>query len=308
MSVAAPYEPRRIAPRSHDPGGILRDSRESANPVSAGSDAHGDVTVERVELSAELAGAEGQAATADVAEYALWLGDDALVLSQQLSAWIARAPELEEDVALANIALDLLGHARSLLRYAGTYDGRSEDDLAYWRDEPAFRCAWLFVQPNGDFAQTVARQLAASVYQFELYSALCESSDSTLAAIAAKAVKEVEYHREHATSWVLRLGDGTEESHRRMQDGLDRLWPLVGELFESDEVTGRLASGIGVDPAALRPEWDDHIDKVLAAATLSKPERGWLPGTGRRGRHSEHLGYLLAEMQYLHRLHPGATW
>ena len=144
----------------------------STSPAAGAEDIHGDVTVEQVELSAELAGDDSSPASPAVAEYALWLGDDALILSQQLGAWIAHAPELEEDVALANIALDLLGHARSLLRYAGTADGRTEDDLAYFRDEPEFRCAWLFTQPNGDFAQTIARQLVASIYQFELYRAL----------------------------------------------------------------------------------------------------------------------------------------
>ncbi|MFC8681135.1 1,2-phenylacetyl-CoA epoxidase subunit PaaC [Microbacterium ureisolvens] len=271
------------------------------------TDAHGDVTVERIELSAELAGAEGRAGSADVAEYALWLGDDALILSQQLGAWIARAPELEEDVALANIALDLLGHARSFLRYAGTWDGRSEDDLAYWRDEPDFRSAWLFEQPNGDFAQTIARQLAASVYLFELYSALQESSDPTLAAIAAKAVKEVDYHRDHAVQWTLRLAGGTDESRSRMVRAVTDVWPYVGELFRDEALIDRL-EGVAVRPSSLRPAFDAVIAAVFAEAELDVPVGPVSSAGGRRGSHFPTLGYLLAEMQVLARQHPGATW
>ena len=273
------------------------------------TDVHGDVTVDQIELSAELAGADGRAATADVAEYALWLGDDALILSQQLGAWIAHAPELEEDVALGNIALDLLGHARSLLHYAGTYDGRTEDDLAYWRDEPQFRCVWLVEQPNGDFAHTIARQLAASVYQFELYSALRSSTDSTLAAVAEKALKEVDYHRDHAVQWTLRLAGGTDESRRRMIMAIDDVWPYVGELFRDEPLTDRLAeAGIGARPSALRARFDEIIAAVFADAELILPEGFVSSGGGRNGRHFSTLGYLLAEMQVLARQHPGATW
>ena len=271
------------------------------------ADTHGDVTVEQIELSAELAGSEGRAATADVAEYALWLGDDALVLSQQLSMWIARAPELEEDVALANIALDLLGHARSLLRYAGSFDGRTEDDLAYWRHEPHFRCAWLFVQPNGDFAQTIARQLAASVYMFELYSALAESSDATFAAIAAKAVKEVEYHRDHAVQWTLRLAGGTEESRRRMIRAVGDVWPYVDELFRDEPLIERLGDA-AVRPSLLRAPFDAVIAAVFAEADLEVPAGPPSAGGGRYGRHFPALGLVLAEMQVLARQHPGAKW
>ncbi|WP_344092355.1 1,2-phenylacetyl-CoA epoxidase subunit PaaC [Microbacterium deminutum] len=269
----------------------------------------GEVTVDQVELSAELAGAEGLAATADVAEYALCLGDDALILSQQLGAWIARAPELEEDVALGNIALDLLGHARSLLRYAGTFDGRSEDDLAYWRDEPEFRSAWLFEQPNGDFAHTIARQLAASVYQFELYSALSSSADDTLAAIADKAVKEVDYHRDHAVQWTLRLAGGTDESRRRMISAVADVWPYIDELFRDEPLTDRLAEiGVAARPSALRDRFDAVVAAVFAEAELTVPEGFVSSGGGRRGSHFSTLGYLLAEMQVLARQHPGATW
>lgn len=271
------------------------------------TDLHGDVTVDRVQLSAELAGAGGRAASLDVAEYALWLGDDALILSQQLGAWIARAPELEEDVALGNIALDLLGHARSLLRYAGTVDGRTEDDLAFWRDEPEFRCAWLFEQPNGDFAQTIARQLAASVYQFELYAALQSSSDENLAAIAAKSVKEVEYHRDHAVQWTLRLAGGTDESRERMLRAVADVWPYVDELFRDEPLIDRL-EGVAARPSTLRPPFDAVIDAVFAEARIDRPEGFVSSGGGRRGSHFPTLGYLLAEMQVLARQHPGASW
>ena len=273
------------------------------------TDPHGDVTVDQIELSAELAGAEGRAATADAAEYALWLGDDALILSQQLGAWIAHAPELEEDVALGNIALDLLGHARSLLHYAGTFDGRTEDDLAYWRDEPEFRTAWLFEQPNGDFAHTIARQLASSVYQFELYSALRSSTDETLAAVAEKALKEVDYHRDHAIQWTLRLAGGTEESRGRMIRAVGDVWPYVDELFRDEPLTDRLATdGIAVRPSGLRDAFDQVIAAVFAEAELMVPEGFASSGGGRSGRHFSTMGYLLAEMQVLARQHPGATW
>lgn len=279
-------------------------------------DPHGDVSVDQVELVEELAGAgltgTGATASADVAEYALRLGDDALVLAQQLGMWIARAPELEEDVALGNIALDLLGHARSLLHYAGTATGRSEDDLAYWRDEPEWRNAWLFEQPNGDFAHTIARQLVAAAYLFELYDALAESSDPTLAAIAAKAVKEVDYHRDHAVQWTLRLAGGTDESRRRMVVAFADTWPYADELFADDELVERLAAdGSAVLPSSLRPGFDAVIDAVLAEAELELPTGRTAftaSGGGRRGRHTEHLGPLLAEMQVLARRHPGASW
>lgn len=273
------------------------------------TDVHGDVTIDRLELSEELTGSAGAAASPEVAEYARWLGDDSLILAQQLGAWISRAPELEEDVALANIALDLLGHARSLLHYAGTADGRSEDDLAYWRDEPDFRCAWLFQQPNGDFAQTIARQLAASAYLFELYGALQHSTDATLAAIAAKAVKEVDYHRDHAVQWTLRLAGGTEHSRGRMIRALGDVWPYVDELFRDEELPDRLAqSGIAPRPSQLRTGFDATIVAVFDEAELTAPDGFVAAGGGRHGRHFSTLGHLLAEMQVLARQHPGATW
>lgn len=245
----------------------------------------------------------------DAAEFAVRLGDDALILAQRLGHWISRAPELEEDVALGNIALDQLGHARSFLSYAGGAWGKSEDDLAYFRREPEFRSAHLFEQPNGDFAVTIARQFVVSYYQFELYRRLTESTDSTLSAIAAKAVKEVDYHRDHSAQWVLRLALGTEESRRRIQHAFKLIWPYVDELFQDDELTTRLAeTGVAVEPSSLRGDFDRLTGEVLTEAELEVPQIPAAPGGGRRGRHSEHLGYILAEMQVLAREHPGAKW
>ncbi len=258
-------------------------------------------------------------ASADAAEFALRLGDDALILAQRLGHWISRAPELEEDVALGNIALDQLGHARSFLTYAGGASAaagepggtraKTEDDLAYFRREHEFRSAHLFEQPNGDFAVTIARQFVVSYYQFELYRRLVESTDPTIAGITAKAVKEVDYHRDHSAQWVLRLALGTDESRRRMIRALASVWPYVGELFQDDELTTRLAeSGVGVQPSSLRADFDRLTGEILAEAELETPAVQPAPGGGRQGLHSEHLGYVLAEMQVLAREYPGATW
>jgi ring-1,2-phenylacetyl-CoA epoxidase subunit PaaC len=243
--------------------------------------------------------------------YALQLGDDALIMAQRLGEWISCAPELEEDVALGNIALDLLGQARALLSYAGEVEGRgrTEDDLAYFRDEREFTNLQITELGCGDFGEEMARQLAFSSYQFELYRRLQDSGDETLAAVAAKAVKEVAYHRDHATQWTLRLGDGTEESRRRMQAGLARVWPYVDEMFRVDPLGQAMArEGLAVDAPELRPAWADYVAAVLRDATLAWPETAPAPGGGRRGLHTEQMGHLLAEMQYLARCHPGARW
>ncbi|HEX2892913.1 MAG TPA: 1,2-phenylacetyl-CoA epoxidase subunit PaaC [Marmoricola sp.] len=245
------------------------------------------------------------------AGYALALADDALIASHRLSEWIARAPQIEEDVALANIALDLLGQARLLLQYAGSLEQppRTEDDLAYFRDERAFRNVSLLERTNGDFAVTMARLLLFAAYQRELHERLAGSTDPTLAAVAAKAVKEVDYHRDHARQWVLRLGDGTAESHRRMQDALDAEWPWAAELFDGRWISAALGdAGVAVDPETLAEPALGWVRAVVREATLTEPEVRPAVAAGRAGRHTEDLGRLLAEMQHLARSHPGATW
>jgi ring-1,2-phenylacetyl-CoA epoxidase subunit PaaC len=240
-------------------------------------------------------------------EYAVGLADDAVVSAQRMGWWISRAPELEEDVALANIGLDQLGQARTLLTYAGQLEGegRSEDDLAYLRDDREFRNVKLVERPMTDFGVAMARLLVFSTYQLHLYRGLATSEDATLSAIAAKAVKEVAYHVDHATHWVLRLGDGTDESHARMQAALDAEWPFVDELFSplDEALVGRFP-----DPRATRDAVVGDVRRVVAEATLVFPEVPPALGGGRQGLHTEHLGHLLSEMQHLHRSHPGATW
>ncbi|HSE72776.1 MAG TPA: 1,2-phenylacetyl-CoA epoxidase subunit PaaC [Nocardioidaceae bacterium] len=246
-----------------------------------------------------------------VYRYALALGDDALVAAQRMGEWIASAPQLEEDVALGNIALDLLGQARSLLSYAGSLVDPpwTEDDLAYFRDERDFLNVCLVERANGDFAVTMARLLLLSAYQLRLYTRLLHSTDETLSAIAAKAVKEVAYHRDHARMWVLRLGDGTEVSHERMQAGLDAEWPYAAELFDTGHVDPSLLErGIAVDPATFHEDWQRDVAAVVAEATLTLPDVPPAVTGGRRGIHTEQMGYLLAEMQHLARSHPGAQW
>ncbi|MCS5480077.1 phenylacetate-CoA oxygenase subunit PaaC [Corynebacterium sp. YIM 101645] len=248
-------------------------------------------------------------ASEDVATYAAMLGDDALMLGQRLSWWISRAPEMEEDIALANIALDLIGHTRFLYSYAGTAWGKTEDDLAYFREEEEFTSARLMEYENGDFGQTIARQLLASYYMLGLYTALLDSTDSTLAAIAAKAVKEIEYHVDHANQWTLRLGLGTEESRYRISEGLFYVWPYLDELFEDLDIHTRLAAdGVAVLPSSLRTEFDERIAHVLETAGLEIPDSPQAMSGQRTGRFSEQRGYILAEMQSFARKHPGATW
>ncbi len=255
---------------------------------------------------------------AALATYCLMLGDDALIYSHRLQQWMTRMPELEEETALANIALDLLGQARMLLARAGRAEaeagpgpGRDEDRLAFFRDEHEFRNVRLAERADGDFAELVARLLIFSTWRLALLAQLAGSGDPVLAAIAAKGVKELTYHRDYAAQWVIRLGDGTALSHAKMQTALDAVWPGVGELFRPDPVTSALP-GIAVDPAALRGEFDQVLDAVLAEATLDQPQgvpMAQVAGkTGREGVHTETFGYLLAEMQSLARAHPEATW
>ena len=253
----------------------------------------------------------GDAVTTPLFDYALRLADDALLLGHRLSEWCGRAPTLEEDLALANIGLDLIGQARSLYAYAGEVEGtgRDEDRLAYLRQDREYRNLLLVELPNGDFACTIVRQLLYAAFMVPFWERLQASRDETLAAIAAKSLKEVLYHLRHAAEWVIRLGDGTEESRRRTEAALDELWPWTGELFEQDAAERALVeAGIAVDRVALRPAWDATVDEVLAEATLARPQDGWMQTGGRRGLHTEHLGYLLAELQHLQRSHPGASW
>jgi ring-1,2-phenylacetyl-CoA epoxidase subunit PaaC len=243
--------------------------------------------------------------------YALRLADDALVAGQRLSECITRSPQIEEDVAAANVALDLLGQARAFYDYAGALhpDHPTEDELAYLRSDREFTNVALVELPNVDFAHTVARHLSLAAYQQALYAALAASSDPALAAIAGKSTTEVAYHFTHFAAWTRRLGDGTEESRARMQAALDAVWPYTYEPFEGDPLTGELAAeGVAPEPAGLRPQFEAKVLPVLAEATLTVPETTWRPTGGRRGLHTEGLGYLLAEMQSVARAHPGATW
>lgn len=248
--------------------------------------------------------------TNPVATYALRHGDDGLVLAQRLAEWIANAPDLEEDIALANFALDHLGVATNLLGYAASVedDGRSDDDLAFLRSEREYRNVLLVEQPNGDFGQTMARLLFFDAYQVAFWEALAGSRDETLAGIAAKALKEAAYHLRHSSAWVVRLGDGTEESHRRMQSGLEWMARFTAELFETDDLDRQLiAQGIAADVAELEPRWRHTVGSVLDEATLAFPEVPQRTG-GRTGYHTEYLGHLLTEMQWMQRTYPGLEW
>lgn len=244
-------------------------------------------------------------------EYLIRLADDQLILGQRLGEWCGHGPTLEEDLALTNIALDLIGQARSLYTYAGQVEGkgRDEDQLAFLRVEREYRNALLMEQPNGDFAHTIVRQLFHAAFMLPFWREMKNSTDETLAGIAAKAEKELQYHLRHVAEWAIRLGDGTEESRTRMEDALDDLWMYSGELFEMDEtVRGLAKAGTAIDTAALKPEWDRIVGEVLAEATLEHPgERGMQTG-GRSGRHTEHMGHILSELQYMQRTYPNLNW
>ncbi|TCO80718.1 ring-1,2-phenylacetyl-CoA epoxidase subunit PaaC [Plasticicumulans lactativorans] len=245
-------------------------------------------------------------------EYLLRLGDSALILGQRVSEWIGHAPIMEEDVALANVALDLIGQARLWFGYAGELEGRGrdEDALAFLREAHEYRNVLLVEQPNGNFADTLVRQFLFDAWHHALLEGLSQSHDPRIAEIAVKALKEVTYHLERSSDWVVRLGDGTEESHRKAQAALDELWTYTGELFAADAIDAELvAQGVAVDPASLREAWLHTVQAVCEAATLTAPPAdAWMQSGGKQGRHTEHLGYILAEMQSLPRAHPGARW
>jgi len=243
-------------------------------------------------------------------EYLLRLGDDRLVLGHRLSEWCGHGPVLEEDIALANVALDLIGQATHFLHLAGQIEGkgRDEDALAYFRDAIDYRNVNLVELPNGDYGRTIVRQFLFDAWSVLLLERLERAAHAELAGIAAKAYKEARYHLRHSGEWVLRLGDGTDESHQRAQTALDDLWPYTGELFAADEVDRSLAGTIAPDPSDLQPAWREVVSDVVRRATLTLPADGYMHAGGRQGRHTEHLGHLLAEMQILARSHPGAKW
>jgi len=244
-------------------------------------------------------------------EYLLRLGDDRLILGHRLSEWCGHGPQLEEDIALANVALDLVGHASALLALAGEVEGagRDEDALAYFRDGVAFRNCLLVEQPNGHFGDTIVRQFFFDAWSVLLWDQLARCGHAALQAIAAKALKEDKYHLRHSSEWVVRLGDGTEESHAKVQGSVDRLWRFTGELFDRDAVDEAVASlGVVVDHDALRALWDGLVRDVFARATLTVPTADGMQRGGRRGFHGEALGHLLATMQSVARAHPGARW
>ncbi|MDP2387458.1 MAG: 1,2-phenylacetyl-CoA epoxidase subunit PaaC [Bacteroidota bacterium] len=243
--------------------------------------------------------------------YSLRMGDNALILGHRLSEWCSKAPIIEEDLALTNVALDMIGRAQAFLKYSAILknEGQTEDDLAYCRSEKEYHNHLITEQPNGDFAHTIARQLYISIFEYHFFSHLEQSADVEFAAIAAKAVKEVKYHREHAIDWTIRLGDGTAESHKRMQAAINDLWMWTGELFEMDEVdTILLKDGISVDLAPIRDLWKKELDKVLLEAMLVFPEAEYMQSGSRKGIHTENMGHILSEMQYLQRAYPDAKW
>jgi ring-1,2-phenylacetyl-CoA epoxidase subunit PaaC len=243
--------------------------------------------------------------------YTLRRADDALVLGHRLSEWCGHGPMLEEDMALANMGLDLLGQARGLYSYAAKVEGRdnNEDRFAYLRDVRQYRNLLLVEQPNGDFACTMVRQFFYAAFADLYWRAMTKSRDETLAAIAAKSEKESAYHLRHSSEWIIRLGDGTDESHARTQGAIDHLWAFTGEMFAIDEAErGLIDKGLAIDAASLRPLWLKTVAGVIAEATLTLPASDWMQQGGRSGRHSEHLGHLLSELQHMQRSFPGLTW
>ncbi len=243
--------------------------------------------------------------------YLLRLADSSLILGHRLSEWCGHGPVLEEDIALTNISLDFVGRANSLYEYAGKLEGkgRTEDDLAYLRNEREFLNNLLAEQPNGDYAQTILRQYLTDAFEIHFYEALTKSKDETLAGIAAKSLKEIQYHLRHSSSWMLRLGDGTEESNSRLQNALNEIYRFTGSLFETDENDSVLiAAGIVPELISIQQQWQKDTDTMLEKSMLKKTEKVWMQKGNLQGKHTEHLGYILAEMQSLHRAYPGVKW
>jgi ring-1,2-phenylacetyl-CoA epoxidase subunit PaaC len=243
--------------------------------------------------------------------YLLRLGDNSAILGHKLSEWCGHGPELEEDIAIINTALDLLGHARSIYSYAGEVEGkgRDEDDIAFLRIEREYKNALITELPNGHYGDTIARQFLVDQFNYLLFSELVNSSDETIAAIAAKTIKEVRYHLRRSTEWTLRLGDGTEESHNRIQESFNDLWSYTGDLFTEDESDSIIVeAGIGPDLKLLHPIWREKVKAVLSEATLTIPEDAWMHSGSKTGRHTEHMGHILSELQYMQRAYPGCEW
>lgn len=247
----------------------------------------------------------------ELLEYTLRLGDNALILGQRLAEWCGHGPVLEQDIALSNIALDQLGQARMLMQYAAEQKGKgfTEDSVAFFRDVYEYHNILLLELENGDWGNTIARQFLFDTYNYFLYTELLKSSDERIKAVAHKAIKEITYHAQWSAEWVIRLGDGTEESHQRIQKSIDELWEWTGEMFTMDSVDkAMMDQGIGADLNKVKENWDAKVSEILEIATLVKPEDAWMQSGGKEGEHTEYLGYLLAEMQHLPRMYPEASW
>ena len=246
----------------------------------------------------------------DLLKYTLRIADSSIILGQRLSSWCSKGPTLEEDIALSNLSLDLFGQANALLEYASKLDGtKSADDFAFKRNEREFYNLQLTEQLNGHFGDTIVRHFFFSVYSFLFYSKLSNSKDETLAAIAAKSLKEIKYHLTHSKSWLIRLGDGTEESNKRIQKSLNNLWQFTGEFFEMDDIDQKMyKEGIGVNNSSLKSEWDKIVNETLKQSTLNRPKDIHMQSGSKKGIHTEHLGHVLSEMQFLPRAYPDAKW
>tara|TARA_B100001939_G_scaffold293584_1_gene266221 strand:- start:11762 stop:12577 length:816 start_codon:yes stop_codon:yes gene_type:complete len=271
------------------------------------------VSPHNINLDADISGDSEmtEAAKTDLVKYATHLGDNALIMGHRLSEWCYKAPTLELDVAMSNCALDYIGQARELFTYAAEVEGegKTEDDVAYLRDEMDYRNVLITEMPNKDWGYSMAKLFFYSAFAKLFYEKLSESSDETLAAIGAKSLKEVKYHLRFSSEWLIRLGDGTEESHERAQKAVNDVWMFTGEMFTMTDVEKRLLeSGVAVDTEALKADWDDIVDEVLAEATLKRPENNWMQSGGKEGRHSEYMGYILSELQYMQRRYPGCKW